>query len=138
MNPTQAEQTAKLLNRQNRLTRKYTKASIMKNAGQFLTILDAAENVIAAVEVELVQWYQAEIKHLSVEAGLQGKGYGRRMLQEAEQRAVALGARVAQCTIRDDNKASIGLFLTSGYLHNLTFINAKSGNRVMVLQKVIQ
>ena len=138
MNDTQAQQAASLLNRQNQLTKKYGKTDILKRSDQFLMRLDDAGKVIAAVEVEQVQWYQAEVKHLSVEVGQQGKGLGRQMLRDAEQRAIELGARIAQCTIRDDNKASIGLFLTSGYQHNVTFVNAKSGNRVMVLQKVLQ
>ncbi len=138
MNDKQAEQIASLLNRQNQLTKKYEKAEVLKAAERFLMQLDNNGEVIAAVEVELIQWYQAEIKHLSVENEKQGKGLGRQMLHEAEEKAISLGARIAQCTIRDNNKSSIGLFLSSGYLHNVTFVNAESGNRVMVLQKVIQ
>jgi ribosomal protein S18 acetylase RimI-like enzyme len=138
MNKSQAEEIADLLNRQNQLTTRQTGAGILERSGQFLVELDNSGRVIAVVEVEAVQWYQAEIKHLSVEAGLQGRGHGRRMLLAAERRATESGARIAQCTIRDDNRASIELFLTSGYLHNVTFVNAQSGNRVMVLQKVLQ
>jgi ribosomal protein S18 acetylase RimI-like enzyme len=138
MNNSQAEQIADLLNRQNQLTKRQTGADILERSDQFLVELDDSGRVIAVVEVERVQWYQAEIRHLSVEAGLQGRGYGRRMLLAAERRAIELGVRIAQCTIRDDNTASIKLFLTSGYVHNVTFVNAQSGNRVMVLQKVLQ
>ena len=93
---------------------------------------------MGAVEVAKVQWYQAEIKHLTVALNQQRKGVGRDLLIQAEQKAIRVGARIAQCTIRDNNAASIKLFLSSGYKHTVTFANRDTGNRVMVLQKLVQ
>ncbi|MBU0477831.1 GNAT family N-acetyltransferase [bacterium] len=134
----QAEQIAKLLNTQNLLDRKYDQNSILEKRDRLITKIDENGDVIGVAEVEEVQWYQAEIKHLSVDPKYQRKGIGRDLLNQAEHRAVTIGTRIAQCTIRDNNKASIKLFSSSGYQHTLTFVNRNTRNRVMVLQKVIQ
>ena len=60
MNNKQADQIAGLLNRQNQLTRQYTKNNVLKSATKFLIETNESNDVIATVEVELVQWYQAE------------------------------------------------------------------------------
>ena len=138
MTEKQAEQIAKLLNNQNQLSQKYDRNTILQKRDCFVTEVDENEDILGAVEVEKVQWYQAEIKHLSATESQQGKGLGRNLLKRAERKAIDLGARIVQCTIRDDNAASIRLFLSSGYKHTLTFVNQDTGNRVMIMQKLIQ
>jgi ribosomal protein S18 acetylase RimI-like enzyme len=138
MTDNQAEQIAKLLNDQNRLARQYDRDAILQRKECFIMKEDTNGSVIGAVEVVKVQCYQAEIKHLSVSSSQQRKGVGRDLLTQAERKAIETGARIAQCTIRDDNTASIRLFLSSGYKHTVTFVNRDTGNRVMVLQKLIQ
>lgn len=134
----QAEQIAVLLNTQNQLTRQYHRDDILQSKERFVLEEDTDGNIVGAVEVVRVQWYQAEIKHLSVASNQQRRGVGRELLVQAERKAVQTGARIAQCTIRDSNAASIKLFLSSGYKHTVTFMNQVTGNSVMVLQKLIQ
>ncbi|OPY62668.1 MAG: putative acetyltransferase [Syntrophorhabdus sp. PtaU1.Bin002] len=138
MTEKQAEQIAELLNKQNQLTRKYDRNDILQRRDCFVTEVDVSGDVLGAVEVEKIQWYQAEIKHLSVAENQQGRGLGRDLLSRAERKAIDAGARIAQCTIRDNNTASIKLFLSSGYKHTLTFVNQDTRNRVMIMQKLIQ
>jgi len=134
----QAEQIAMLLNTQNQLTRQYHRDGILKSKECFILKEDMDGNIVGAVEVARVQWYQAEIKHLSVASNQQRRGVGRELLIQAERKAVQTGASIVQCTIRGNNAASVNLFLSSGYKHTVTFMNQKTGNSVMVLQKLIQ
>jgi GNAT superfamily N-acetyltransferase len=86
-------------------------------------------------EVQLVQWYQAEILHVSV--GLKHQGTGTWLVERAEAKARELGARIAQCTIRVGNVESEGLFTKLHYSSAVTFMNEHSGNAVTVYQKVL-
>jgi len=138
MTDNQADQIAKLLNDQNQLSRRYDRDAILQRKECFIMKEDTDGRVVGAVEVVKVQWYQAEIKHLSVASSEQGRGVGRNLLAQAERKAIDTGARIAQCTVRDNNTASIKLFLSSGYKHTVTFVNRVTGNPVMVLQKLIQ
>jgi len=47
------------------------------------------------------------------------------------------GARIIQCTIREDNERSKGLFSKNGYKQVLTFYNPASRNNVEVWQKIV-
>lgn len=137
MKESEAGQIANLLNTQNQLTVQYDAQKVLKHQGDLLFHCDDNGTVTCAVEVVKVQWYQAEIKHLSVHPDHKRKGLGRQLLAEAETKAAESGASVAQCTVRDNNTLSIKLFLSSGYRHAVSFKNPESGNRVMVLQKQI-
>jgi GNAT superfamily N-acetyltransferase len=138
MTANQAEQIATLLNSQNQLARRYDQETILESKERFILKEDTDGTVVGAVEVVKVQWYQTEIKHLTVALNQQRKGVGRDLLIQAEQKAIQTGAYIAQCTIRDNNAASIKLFLSSRYKHTVTFVNRDTGNRVMVLQKLMQ
>jgi N-acetylglutamate synthase-like GNAT family acetyltransferase len=132
-----AEQIAHLLNTQNKLTVSYTAAKILEHPDRYIVRLDTNSQVVGAVEVKKLQWYQCEIDHLSVHPDLQGKGIGRGLVQEAEEKARQLGARIAQCTIRIGNMESEGFFKKHGYVATVTFLNQQNGNRVTVYQKVL-
>jgi ribosomal protein S18 acetylase RimI-like enzyme len=93
--------------------------------------------VIATVEVKKVQWYQCEVSHLSVDPTFRGAGIGRSLVQEAEERARRLGARIAQCSIRVGNTPSEAVFTKCGFIATVTFHNARTGNNVTVYQKVL-
>ena len=138
MTESQANQIASLLNAQNQLTTKYDSARIIKDQANFVIHADNNGDVLGAAEVTRVQWYQAELKHLTVDPRHQRKGIGRQLLRDGEKRALSMGARICQCTVREDNTPSIKLFLSSGYQRTVVFLNTETGKRVMVLQKVIQ
>ncbi len=80
MTGNQAEQIAKLLNDQNQLARQYDRDAILQRKECFVLREDTDGNVVGAVEVVKVQWYQVEIKHLSVASSQQRRGVGRELL----------------------------------------------------------
>jgi len=132
-----AEAIAKLLNSQNRLMVPYTAAKILAHADRYIVRYNDNGHVVGAAEVESVQWYQGEIKHVSVDPEAKRQGIGTWLVEHAEARARELGARVAQCTIRVGNAESEGLFKKNGYTATITFTNERSGNEVTVYQKVL-
>lgn len=132
-----ADQIATLLNERNQLTRKHTRESVLNTADNYLCRFSEANEVVACVEVRSVQWYQTEILHLTVAASQTRKGHAKALLCAAERVARAKGARLLQCTIREDNTASCTLFEGFGFFHINTFNNQSSGNNVAVFQKVL-
>jgi ribosomal protein S18 acetylase RimI-like enzyme len=133
----QADQIAALLNKQNMLAETVTPDAILKHKDTIF-FHAVGDKVIGSVKVVNVQWYQAEIKYLTVHLDYRHKGWGRRLLAEAEAYALRDGALVVQCTVRDDNLPSVNLFLSSGYKDTVMFTNPGSGNKVRVFQKVIR
>jgi ribosomal protein S18 acetylase RimI-like enzyme len=137
LSDTHADAIAALLNGRNQLTVQYTRARVQNEAENYIYRLSEAGDLIACVEVKKVQWYQAEVLHLTVAAAHERKGHAKALLCEAERAARANGARVLQCTIRTDNQASRNLFEGFGFSHVSTFLNQGSGNNVGVFQKVL-
>ena len=137
MTDTQADQIAALLNERNQLTVQYTGKRVLASADNYLYRISETNEVIACVEVKEVQWYQAEVLHLTVAEPCERKGHAKALLCEAQRSARAKGARILQCTIRMDNEASRRLFEGFGFLHVGTFLNQFSGNNVGVFQKVL-
>jgi ribosomal protein S18 acetylase RimI-like enzyme len=131
----QADQIAALLNERNELTVPYSRAKIRTNADNYICHFSDEGAVIACVEVKKVQWYQAEILHLTVAKQYARLGHAKRLLQEAEQAARAHNARILQCTIRESNGPSRALFETCGFRLVSEFFNAHSGNNIGVFQK---
>jgi N-acetylglutamate synthase-like GNAT family acetyltransferase len=129
-----ATQIANLLNAQNQLTIPYTAERILHTAQNYVLIMQADE-VIACAEVTKVQWYQFELRHLTVADPQKRNGYGRALLLEAERRALAEGAKVLQSTIRVGNNASESLFADAGYKSTCKFFNEASGNMISVWQR---
>ena len=132
-----ADQIAALLNERNELTVQFSRERVLDHAANYLCRYSEAGEVVACVEVKCVQWYQTEILHLTVAASEERKGHARALLCEAERVARANGARLLQCTIRQDNIASRKLFESYGYENTSTFFNRRSGNNIVVLQKVL-
>lgn len=132
-----ADQIAALLNERNELTTNYTRKMVLKHADDYLWHLSESNEILACVEVKRVQWYQAEIRHLTVAAAREGKGLAKALLCEAERVARVRGARLLQCAMRRGNEPSLGLFRNFGFSHVNTFHNDHSGNDVLVLQKVL-
>lgn len=132
-----ADQISALLNERNQLTVKYTRKRILEHAGNYFCRFSEANEVVACVEVKKVQWYQTEILHIVVAESHAGKGHAKALLCEAERIARASGARLLQCTIREDNKESRTLFEGFGFYLVSTFNNPSSGNNVAVFQKML-
>jgi ribosomal protein S18 acetylase RimI-like enzyme len=132
-----AEQIAMLINERNKLAVHYTPQKILAACGDYIYHVDAGERVLGAVEVRKTQWYQCEIDHLSVRADTPRRGIGSQLLKQAEAKAIEHGARIAQCTIRDNNNPSRGLFEKFGYKPGVTFFNRDTGSQVTVYQKAL-
>jgi N-acetylglutamate synthase-like GNAT family acetyltransferase len=133
----QAAEIAALLNARNQLTVQYTGKKVLDHADDYLFRLSPAQKVVACVEVKKVQWYQAEVLHLTVAEGEERKGHAKALLSSAETRARERSVRVLQCTIRIGYVESEGLFQAAGFLKVSTFHNEHSGNNVGVYQKVL-
>jgi len=110
---------------------------IIRKEGQYIVRYGHKSEILGVVEVKKVQWYQCEIDHLSVVPTSKRLGIGSWLLKEAEARAISIGVRVAQCTIKVGNEASEGLFKKHGYIATITFLNRQNGNHVTVYQKVL-
>ena len=132
----EANQIANLLNLRNQLTKKYTEEDVFQNSEDYLFKVLGNE-VVACVEVRKVQWYQAEIRHLTVASAHEGKGIGKELVGCAIASAGRLGVRVVQCTIRQDNDRSGGVFAAAGFAKVNSFFNIRSGNNVDVYQRVL-
>lgn len=137
MNAQLAQEIAELINARNKLTRDYTANRVLEAADNYLWRLGSDSRLVAVIEVKRVQWYQCEVDHLSVRADSEGHGLGSSLVAEAEARAIHLGARIAQCTIRVGNDPSERLFRKRGYVPGVTFYNARSGNHVATYQKAL-
>ena len=133
MTTTTASQIAALINTQNQLSAVYDATKVIKHAERYIYELDDHSNIVGVVEMIPVQWYQCEICHLSVR--IKRMGIGSRLLENALALSMSLGARVAQCTIRDGNIESSGLFIKNGFVATVSFQNSQSGNQVSVYQK---
>lgn len=133
MNQDQAKQIAKLL-KQNNLTKEHTEATVLNAAGDYVFIEEESK-VVACAEIKYVQWYQWEIKHVSV--AKPKCGLGKRIVIKAENKAKAGNAKVIQCTIRSDNEASLALFKSSKYSEGISFYNPTSKNNIVIFQKAL-
>lgn len=132
-----ADQIASLLNERNQLTVKYTRKRVLDHATNYVCRHSEAGEIVACVEVKSVQWYQTELLHLTVAQAHVGRGHAKALLCVAERLARARGARLLQCTIRQENIASRRLFEGSGFLQVSVFLNQDSGNNVAVFQNVL-
>lgn len=132
-----ADQIANLLNARNQLIRTYGRDRVMSEADDYILRVSDANEVIAFVQLKRVQWYQCEVLHLTVAESHARVGHARSLLCEAERTARRVGARLLQCTIREDNTASSRLFGSFGFVRVSLFHNEHSGNNVGVYQKVL-
>ncbi len=133
----QANQIAALLNKRNKLIGNYDGKGVLDDANNYLCRYSESGDVVACVEVKRVQWYQTEIRHLTVAQNEEGNGHAKALLCEAERLARARNAPLLQCTIRIDNTKSRSLFEGFGFLRTGAFFNERSKNNVDVFQKVL-
>jgi len=131
----QTRQIASLLNTRNQLGAKYDARTVARGRDGYVAATDAEGNVVGCAEATRVNWYQWEIRHVSVAETHAGQGYGERLVRQAEEQAQSGGARVVQATIRADNEASRRLFARHGYTRVGAFTNDESGNDVEVWQR---
>jgi GNAT superfamily N-acetyltransferase len=132
----QAEQIAALVSKRNQLATSQDADKVLRAAANYLFELEG-DTVIACVEVKRVQWYQWEIRHLSVREDHERQGLGKRLIRCAEEKAKNGAARIVQCTIRVGNVGSEQAFRRSGYREACSFFNAATHNYVAVWQKVL-
>ena len=137
MTEAEAAQIAKLLNERNQLRRPWTQQTVLADAGNYEYEVHENE-VVGCVERKKVQWYQWEIRHLSVRADVEGKGVAFAVYRRAEAAAIRGGACVLQCTIRRGNRESERFFRRQGFTEVSTFYYASTGNNVGVWQKVLR
>jgi GNAT superfamily N-acetyltransferase len=137
MDKQQAKEIADLLNARNKLVVQYDADRILAAANNYLYLSSDANGIGACVELKRVQWYQFEISHLTVVSSREGKGDAWKLLRMAEERAIDIGGRVLQCTIRDNNCRSQQLFEKNGFVRTVVFYYPVSGNNVGVWQKSI-
>lgn len=126
------ERVADLITTCNQLTRRYDRRVIQSLRHEYLVAKDGRGTVQGCVAVRALNGTVAEVRHLSVDASVAGQGYGRRLLQAAEERAHEMGAQVLQATARADNDASRVLLLQTGYTRTTTFRNDRSGHTIEV------
>ena len=138
LSDTQAEQIAKLLNERNELVVAYNRDKVLKASESYRIRLSPTGTVAACVQIKELQWYQFEILHLTVDEAYEGQGFGKDLLCEAERVARAKRARILQCTVREDNDRSRGLFEKSGFRRVSVFFNERSGKNIGVFQKVLE
>lgn len=132
-----ADAIAQLLNTRNQLTVHYSRERVIAEASDYIFRLSESGEVTACVQVKKVQWYQAEVLHLTVAEAYEGMGHAKSLLCEAEHVARIKSARILQCTIRANNIASCKLFVGAGFVNTCMFLNQYSGNEVGVFQKVL-
>lgn len=136
MTKNDAIEIAELLNKRNELSVKYSFDDILSKKENYLFIKEG-DKIVACGESIKVQWYQNEIKHISVHKDFEGKRFGTKILNLVEEKSIKDNARVLQCTIRTDNENSIRLFTRKGYKKVNLFFNKKTKNWVFIFQKVI-
>jgi L-amino acid N-acyltransferase YncA len=136
MTGAEAQQIATLINRRNRLARRYEPADILRQA-QHYEYESRDGKVVACVEWKEVQWYQWEVLHLSVDETIERKGLAYLVYERLENAARSAGVRLLQCTIREGNKDSVGFFDRQGFSKVSRFFNRQTGNTVGVWQKVV-
>lgn len=137
MNLAVAKQIADLLNSENQLVVAYTEKKVMENGEKYLYELGESNEVLSCIECKRVQWYQYEVCHLTVNPMHRGNGHGRSILNKAIEHAKENGGRIVQCTIRENNAESSGLFESAGFHKSSVFFYPNSGNNVCVWQRVI-
>ncbi len=132
-----AEQIAANLTAHNKLLVAYTAEKILADETTYLVLLGSSDHlVIGSIQVRKVQWYQAETCHLTVHPAYRRQGFGTALKHAAEDQARASGAKIAQCTIRDDNTASRELSRGAGW-SEVTAFRGDRGNTVRVYQKTL-
>lgn len=140
MTPGIAEQIAELVNARNGLAHTVRAREVFDAADEYLWVSASSDDadagrIVGCVRVRRVQWYQAEVTHLAVAERHERSGHGWTLLVRAEGRAIDMGARLLQATIRANGHAARRLFQRRGFRPASYFRNAATGHDVVVYQK---
>jgi GNAT superfamily N-acetyltransferase len=137
MTRAEATQIANLLNERNQLARVYAADDVLAAADDYeYEVRD--NHVVGCVERRRVQWYQWEVRHLSVSPDFEGKGVAFAVYRRAEAAAIRGRACLLQCTIRRGNEESERFFRRQGFTEVSAFHFDRTGNTVGVWQKVLR
>lgn len=136
MRDQEAEEIAALLNSRNQLARTYRAEDVLAEEDDYEYELRNGK-VVACIERRLIQWYQLEVRHLSVDESYERQGLGSLVYERAEKFGRSKKACVVQCTIREGNEASEGFFVSRGFAKVSRFFYASTGNSVGVWQRVL-
>ncbi len=112
--------------------------TILNDGASYILKTDEDSHVVGCAKIRMVQWYQAEILHVSVIPSARRKGLARDLTLQGEAYAMRLGALVAQATTRSDNSASIRLLESLKYQCVTIFYNPKTSHYVRVWQKALK
>ena len=85
-------------------------------AGVFLVLDDAAGEPVGCGGIRMLGETRAEVKHLYLRDAARGRGWGRLLLAELEQRARAFGATEAVLDTNASLAAAGTLYRSSGYI----------------------
>lgn len=136
MTMTEADQIAHLINERNQLARTYRGVEILESAANY--DFEVREGrVVACVECKKVQWYQWEVRHLSVQCSCEGQGLAYLVYSRAQARSQAGGGCLLQCTIRSDNNESREFFARQGFREASSFYYRPTKNTVLIWQKAL-
>ena len=137
MTRAEADEIAQLLNDRNRLVRRYTGQQVLADADNY-EYESRDGHVVACVELKRVQWYQWEIRHLSVREDSEGKGLAFTVYSRAEAAALQRGAGVLQCTIRQGNEDSEKFFRRQGFTRVGAFYYQTTNNPTLAETKALR
>ncbi len=137
MNLEIASQIAEFLNNYNKLDIILTPKDILKDAINYIYILNNNEKLIGVVKLLKLDWYLGIIKHLSVHPQFRKNGYGTKLLNMAEKRALTQKVRVLQATIKYLDNAGINCFKKSGYKQVNCFFNNRTSRKILIFQKIL-
>jgi len=90
----------------------------------------------AFAKLTKVSWYQGEISHVVARPEYRRQRQGTRVVNMACTHAEQLGLKIVQCTIRDGNIPSEGLFISCGFQAAASF-TGRSGHPLTIWQKVL-
>lgn len=100
-------------------------------------VCEESGRLAGAARLEQAQWYACEVRSVVVREDLQGKGWGRRLLAEAEHKATLRNVAVMTATIRTRNFASKCLFYSAGYRCVAKFLSPNTGKAIEMWVKTL-
>ena len=81
-----------------------------------LFLVGVIEGQVVATVMAGYEGHRGWINYLAVAPDHQGQGYGRRMMEEAERRLLALGCPKINLLVRSTNQKAMGFYQRIGYL----------------------
>ncbi|TXK19819.1 GNAT family N-acetyltransferase [Homoserinibacter sp. GY 40078] len=90
-------------------------ANFVPPAGLFLVVLDEHEDPVGCGGIRMLDPRRAEVKHLYLRDAARGRGWGRLLLAELEQRAIEFGATEVVLDTNASLTVAGALYRRSGY-----------------------